>query len=55
MQSTQFIILGVTILVFAAMGYGMSRSIAKYEQGKKKMKKKKGKAKYMNEFKNPGK
>lgn len=54
MGTTQLIIFGVTLLVFAAMGFGMSRSIAKYEEKKKKMKKKKGNSKYLKEFKNPG-
>lgn len=55
MNSSQLILLAVTLLAFAALGFGMSRSIANYEKNKKKMKKKKGRGKYINEFKNPGK
>lgn len=54
MNSTQLSVLVVTILAFGGMAFGMNRSIAKYEQNKKKMKKKKGKSKNMSEFKNPG-
>lgn len=54
MNSTQFILFGVTILAFGGLAFGMSRSISKYEKNKSKIKKKKGKTKYLQESKNPG-
>lgn len=54
MDSTQIMIFVGTILALVAMGFGMKRSIDKYEKDKAKVKKKKGKTKYLQESKNPG-
>jgi len=53
-MNTQIIIFIATIAAFAVLGFMMSRSIKKYEENAMKKKKKKGKAKYMQEAKRPG-
>lgn len=53
-MNTQIIIFIATIAAFAVLGFMMSRSIKNYEENAMKKKKKKGKAKYMQEAKRPG-
>lgn len=53
-MDTQIIIFIATIVGFAVLGFMMSRSIKKYEENAMKQKKKKGKSKYLQESKNPG-
>lgn len=54
-MSTQIILIIGTVLVFALLGFMMSRSIKKYEEKKAKEKKKKGRIKYMPQTRLPGK
>lgn len=55
MNTTQLVIILATLGIFALLGFAMSKSIKQYESSKHKVKKKKGKNKYMPQAKNPGK
>lgn len=54
-MDTQFIIIAVTLLAFAALGFMLSRSIKNLEKQRAAQKKKKGRTKYMPQVKTPGK
>ena len=43
------------LLAFVLLGFGLSRTIQKHDKKMSTMKKKKGRNKYMREFKKPGK
>lgn len=49
-----YFLLGV-LGAFVLLGFGLSRSIKKHDAKMKTMKKKKGRTRYMREFKKPGK
>jgi len=50
----QYMFILLTLLAFVALGFMLNRSIKKYE-AKPKLKKKKGKSRYMPQVKTPGK
>lgn len=54
-MNPQIIIIIGTLLVFTLFGFMMSLSIKRYDAKMAAQKKKKGRSKYMREFKNPGK
>ena len=54
-MSTQTIIVLATLLAFVVLGFMLNRSINQFEAKKAAQKKKRGKKRYMPEFKNPGK
>ncbi len=54
MDSTQLTIMLSSMLVFAVLGFGMSKAIKKHEEKQRSLKKKKGKNRYMPEYKKPG-
>ena len=54
MPQQVYFILGV-LLAMAALGFGLSLSIKKHNKKMATMKKKKGRRKYMPEYKGPGK
>lgn len=49
-----YFLLGV-LAAFVILGFGLSRSIKKHDAKMATVKKKKGRTKYMREFKKPGK
>lgn len=53
-MNTQLIIMLVTLAVLAGLGFALSRSIKKHDAKQKKVKKKKGRSKYMPEARKVG-
>lgn len=53
-MATNLIFMGITLLALVLVGFFMSLSIKKHDARKQHVKKKKGKMKYMQQSKNPG-